>query len=268
MNTQPQSYSCQAFITAKEFDFTELYISLSKHYLCERYRESMYLKWKSGDVFLFEFGCFVAWGVDAQDMSLLDEHLKHYSNDIIEPAVSDELTYVEAQNTYTLIKSDSIFLHTNDYMEKYAISHAIAQSLKLAEMELFAEKTINETSHIPENMAKEGKTRLSRKNVSKMRGHLFLVESNISLHYALLDTPEFFWEYPEYEEAYRKTAEYLDVAARVDVLNKKLKIIHDMFDMLADEQKHQHSSLLEWIIIWLIAVEIAIFFFHDLLKWF
>jgi uncharacterized Rmd1/YagE family protein len=28
--------------------------------------------------------------------------------------------------------------------------------------------------------------------------------------------------------------------------------------MLADEQKHQHSSTLEWIIIWLIAVEICI----------
>jgi len=29
-----------------------------------------------------------------------------------------------------------------------------------------------------------------------------------------------------------------------------------LLEMLADEQKHLHSSVLEWIIIWLIAVEI------------
>ncbi|MEI8650200.1 hypothetical protein P4S73_23800 [Paraglaciecola sp. Hal342] len=32
-----------------------------------------------------------------------------------------------------------------------------------------------------------------------------------------------------------------------------------MFDMLAGEQNHQHSSFLEWIIIILIAVEIVMF---------
>lgn len=32
-----------------------------------------------------------------------------------------------------------------------------------------------------------------------------------------------------------------------------------MFGMLADEQKHQHSSFLEWIIIILIAIEIVMF---------
>jgi len=101
-----------------------------------------------------------------------------------------------------------------------------------------------------------------------MRGRLFLVESDILLHHALLDTPEFFWEYPELEEHYRRVATYLDVTPRVEVLNKKLQIIHDMFGMLADEQKHKHSSQLEWIIIWLIAIEIFIFLGHDLLKLF
>jgi uncharacterized Rmd1/YagE family protein len=34
--------------------------------------------------------------------------------------------------------------------------------------------------------------------------------------------------------------------------------------MLADEQKHLHSSVLEWIIIWLIAVEIGMSIFGKL----
>ena len=33
---------------------------------------------------------------------------------------------------------------------------------------------------------------------------------------------------------------------------------YDLLDMIADEQKHAHSSLLEWIIIWLIVIDITI----------
>ncbi|WP_417535681.1 hypothetical protein [Methylophaga sp.] len=47
--------------------------------------------------------------------------------------------------------------------------------------------------------------------------------------------------------------------ARINVLNKKLESIHELLDMLANEQNHKHSSTLEWIIIILIALEIVLF---------
>ena len=99
-----------------------------------------------------------------------------------------------------------------------------------------------------------------------MRGNLFLVTSDINLRYNLLDTPEFFWEYPEVEYAYEMMARYLDITSRVDILNQKIDVIHDLFGMLAAEQYHKHSSTLEWIIIVLIAVEIVFFVIHDILK--
>jgi len=42
---------------------------------------------------------------------------------------------------------------------------------------------------------------------------------------------------------------YRDVQSRIEVLNRKVAIIHELLTMLAEEQKHGHSSLLEWIII-------------------
>ena len=52
---------------------------------------------------------------------------------------------------------------------------------------------------------------------------------------------------------------YLDIRPRVDLLSNKLNVIHELFEMLADELKHKHSSFLEWIIIILIAFEIVMF---------
>ena len=44
---------------------------------------------------------------------------------------------------------------------------------------------------------------------------------------------------------------------RGQVLNKRLDIIKELFDMLASELHNSHSNKLEWIIIVLIMIEVA-----------
>ncbi len=91
---------------------------------------------------------------------------------------------------------------------------------------------------------------------------------HINLHQELLDTPEFFWEYPELEPIYKLTAHYLDRERRVNVLNQRLTVLKEMFDMLNDQYNHKQSAQLEWTIIWLIVIEVilaladVIFHFH------
>ena len=42
----------------------------------------------------------------------------------------------------------------------------------------------------------------------------------------------------------------------MEVLNKRLDIIKELFDMLASELANRHSNTLEWIVIILIMVEV------------
>jgi len=257
---------CTAYVLARRFDFDALSEHLAREHRPELYRNVVHLAEPAGDIFLFDYGVAVFWGVEeGREQRMLDS-LRPFLSDALADAISDDFTYGVEARSVPRIRSDHITLSGDDVMVRLALSHGLAQSVKLAELETYAEKTIESTAHIPRNMAESGSSRLSRKEIARMRGRLFLVESDILLHHALLDTPEFFWEYPELEEHYRRMATYLDVAPRVEVLNKKLQIIHDMFDMLADEQNHKHSSLLEWIIIWLIAIEIFFFLMHDLFK--
>ena len=75
----------------------------------------------------------------------------------------------------------------------------------------------------------------------------------------MLDTPDFFWEYPDHENLYKLITKNMDVPQRVEVLNRRLDMIKDLFSMLEEHLNHQHSSLLEWIIIILIFMEIVLF---------
>jgi len=63
---------------------------------------------------------------------------------------------------------------------------------------------------------------------------------------------------------YNITASYLDIKPRIEVLNKKLEVIQDLLNVLADEQKHKHSSFLEIIIIVLITFEIILTIITDI----
>lgn len=59
------------------------------------------------------------------------------------------------------------------------------------------------------------------------------------------------------------TANYLDVRNRVEILNQRLDIIHDLFEVLGTELNHVHSNRLEWTIICLIVIEVIIALLRD-----
>ena len=61
-------------------------------------------------------------------------------------------------------------------------------------------------------------------------------------------------------------ANYLDIETRVEVLNQRLDVVHELFQMLGSELNHQHSSRLEWTIIWLIIIEVILTLLKDVFR--
>ena len=230
------------------------------------YRNVVRVLWKNRDVFVFDYGVVVFWQLDEAERSEFLLASADAAEAPVTNTLDDEFTFgIGSEKPH--IKNDHIFIPDEEVLTRLAVSHGIAQSTKMMQFEFRIQQTINDTAHIPENIARTGSAQLSRKELSQLRGRLFLTNSDIMLNYDLLDVPDFFWEYPELDSFYSMVADYLEIKQRVEVLSKKLETIHALFDMMADEQKHKHSSMLEWIIIWLIAFEIIVFMFHDILQW-
>lgn len=221
-----------------------------------RYRDAVQIVMASGEYWIFDYGVVVFWAVDKAERQALINSLKK-DNTMHFEHIEEHLSFTFANQL--MIKTDVITLPDHDPLTRLAISHALAQSNKLMEYEVQAQNSIKDYAHIPEELAKFGKISISPKEIAKIRGTLLRTKSDIILHYGLLDTPDFFWEYPEYEAAYQRMARYMDIHQRIELLSKKLSTINELFEVLAEEQKHQHSSFLEWIIIVLIAIEIVIF---------
>jgi len=254
-----------ALCYSNNFEFASLQQHLLNSERCAAYRNVLHVEWHDGDVFVFDYGVLVFWRLGVNERDEFLQKISRFANSPLEKILDDEFTF-DTGSEKSFIKNDHIHLNDDEILTRLAVSHGIAQSTKLAQFENRIQQTINDTAHIPENIAQTGSAKLSGKELSRLRGRLYITQSDVMLNYDLLDIPDFFWEYPELDSLYSMIADYLEIKQRVDVLSKKLETIHELFDMMADEQKHHHSSMLEWIIIWLIAIEIVIFLIHDIFK--
>lgn len=256
---------CAAYCLAQRFDISALVRTLSEVALVRIIKGALLIEENESWSVVFAYGAVVDWNVGKQDQSKRHRLLLAHAENPLAIVEEDNFTF-EMNCPATRIIEDHIEIESSNPILLFALSQGMAQSIKLASFETHALSTINATSYIPKSLAERGDIRLSRRDIAKIRGQLFLTKSDIILNYDLFDTPDFFWEYPEYEDYYRIVAKYLEIPPRTEVLSKKLETIHELFEMLADEQKHRHSSRLEWIIIWLIALEIGMTIFDKVFK--
>ncbi len=257
---------CTGYCTAASYDIPALFQHLGKQEPVQLYRDALHFQSKNarrsrGDVFYFSYGAVVFWGFSQQEELLFLRDLKTFER---EPCArtEDEFTFSYAEGMK--IDEDEIILQNKHPLSKFAVSHGIAQSVKLIIFEESIQRTFNNTRSLPEELSEKGKISLSRKEISRKMGELFIERTLIHLRTEIFDTPEFFWEHPELETFYRKTAHYLDVSKRVEGLNRRLGVIHELFEILRNELNHQYSSRLEWTIIILIVIEVCLALLHDI----
>lgn len=259
---------CCAFNTAASYAIKPLYESLRTQYKTTLYKDVIHAVIAKDDficdAFYFSYGVAIFWGVPKSiGQTILKDTIEGFENQRSSEIESDEFSYVHQKNGAAKIIDDEILLPDEDILTKLAISQGIAQSVELSAFETAMQRTFNATKHIPEELAREGKISLSRKQIRRIMGELFIERNSINLHMDVLDTPEFFWDHSDLEPLYQMTASYLDIHPRVEVLNQRLDVVHNLFEMLGNELNHLHSSRLEVTIICLIVIEVAITFLRD-----
>ncbi|KAJ1988963.1 sporulation protein rmd1 [Dimargaris cristalligena] len=215
----------------------------------------------TSEVFVFDYGVIVFWAMTQEEEKQTLRELRRFeveSLDAIDIEIEEFNLYYNP-NFPPMIYNDVIRLrHPRNYMVKMAISHAIAQSVKLTLYEDLVEDTINDTKHIPQLMAKSGRVKMSRSAIIKKIGQLFIMRINVNLVSNILDTPEIFWSEPSLQPLYDAIRGYLEISQRAEIMNHRVSVISDLLDMLREHLNGNHGEFLEWIVIILICIEVAI----------
>ena len=265
---------CLSYCTASEYVMTDLTDHLvSKGFVVQNFDHGIFAKMQDNDdvdIFLFPFGCLTVWGSDEAREKLLLNELKQFEIDSLTEVMSDPINFEYHENadkdhgkTFIDEERNKIILSNRSEYIKLSLSHALAQSVKLIVLERSVSKILEKTSPIQKELANTGSVSLSKKEISKQIGQLFSERYSINLHSDILDTPEFFWRRPSYEPLYLMTAEFQDISVRQGILNHRLDIIQELYNILSNELNYKHSARLEITIVVLIAIEVVLAFSHN-----
>lgn len=147
-------------------------------------------------------------------------------------------------------------------LDKAAFSSGLARSTKLAVLEGSMENHISKTRIITEKISRGVKLNLNESDALRSIGRLFLIRGKLNLYSELIETPDLYWSEPQLERIFKQTSKYLDIGPRINILNTKLDYSTDECRALMGVLNERKSAFLEWIIIYLITLEIVFELYH------
>jgi uncharacterized Rmd1/YagE family protein len=218
---------------------------------------------KAGVAVLFRYGVAVLIGLSPEDEADFLEALK--------PRIGGQLVRFEEEIAVVAIVSEAedqvqaggpIQLRDVSPERLLVIADVLAKSVVLAHDEREVAKVFEIIEPFAKELADHGRTRRNRKGMLKLLGNALLVQHRVSGRVAVAEKPDVLWDRPDLERLYARLEDEYELKERVDALNRKLAVVAETANTLADIIDTRRSLHLELIIVVLIALEIVVTFYQ------
>lgn len=228
-----------------------------------------------GSAFIFRSGCFVTWGMTAEQKAALHRDvIAGGAEELRYDVAGDEaMEFVHLPTEPTRVVGDLIVVGqpsrewsnraradaaTLLLQARLAISQGLAASARLSVQEAVLAAYLRSVSLMPEQLEQNGKVPLPRRALIRKMGTLLRLRQHLNLDRDnFLDDPELYWDNSHMEALYRHTCEALDIKPRIESLNAKLNHCEHLLEVLRALLTEESSHRMELIIIYLIAFEVA-----------
>jgi uncharacterized Rmd1/YagE family protein len=218
---------------------------------------------KTGIAVLFRYGVAVLFGLSPEEEAGFLERLK--------PRIGGKLTRFEEETAIVALASDAEDqvqaggpIQLRDMLPErlLVVADVLAKSVVLAHDEREVANVFEIIEPFAKELADRGRTRRDRKGVLQLIGNALLVQHRVSGRVAIGEKPDALWERPDLERLYARLEDEYELKERVDALNRKLAVVAETANTLADIIDTRRSLRLELIVVVLIAFEIVITFYQ------
>ena len=212
-----------------------------------------------GTVMLFKTGAAVFFamtpieeeelvrGLEARVVGQLETRELETAQIVVKPGDDDLLT-----------GSGAIQLKTLDQNRLLLIGEALAVSVALAYDERRIASAFEKIEPVAASLIKRRLPPGPQSALLEQIGEALLVQQRLAGRVDLDEKPDVIWDHPELERFWAKLVDEYDLPARARAIERKLIVIRETADTITDLISTRTSHRLEWYIIGLIMVEIAL----------
>jgi uncharacterized Rmd1/YagE family protein len=217
----------------------------------------------SGAAVLFRYGVAVLIGLSPEEESRFLEQLKPRIGGKLERFEDETAIVTLAGDTEDQVQSGGpIQLRDMSLERLLVVADVLAKSVVLAHDEREVTTVFETIEPFARELADHGRTRRNRRSVLQVIGNALLVQHRVSGRVAVGEKPDALWDRPLLERLYSRLEVEYELKERVDALNRKLAVVAETANTLADIIDTRRSLRLEIIIVILIALEIVITFYQ------
>lgn len=140
----------------------------------------------------------------------------------------------------------------------------VSQSVALDYYSQQADTLLEDTNYHTQLLEKKGRLAISGRNLKKYIGKTLLLKNRISQHLYIFDSPPETWEDERLDKLHTELKRNFDLTERFRGVSDSLEIVKENLELFRDILQYRNSVFLEWVIIILIAIEVAHFFFEKI----
>ncbi len=132
----------------------------------------------------------------------------------------------------------------------------VAQSVALDYYSELTDRLMEDTNYHTQMLEKKGRLGISGQSLKRYIGKTLNLKNRIADNLYIFDSPPQTWENGELDTMHRQLKGSFDLQDRFRDVSEGLGIVKENLELFRDLLQYRNSTLLEWIVIILIAIEV------------
>ncbi|AMW32611.1 Uncharacterised ACR, YagE family COG1723 [Fervidobacterium changbaicum] len=246
-------YKFIALDLGDDIDIKRLMREKSSHVEYIRWEEPFKFKYAQGTVFVYSFGAVVGLNVPSTQFNTLVSELDDYVIGMVKHTSAELLEVILNKEKGIEVSEDKVYVPRIDDGVISTTAFVLAQSVSLHRIEQKTELLIDE---IEKFLSEKGKFAKGKKALG-LAMKILKTRHEILSDVMILDKPDITWESELYDQLYQKLSRYYELSRRYKNVTTKLDHAFEVASVLLEIHGESKANLLEWMIILLFVLEIA-----------